>query len=168
MEFSLGWDTLPSPQHARRVRRLRRNPDHAKTLSTRRPHLRIARRDRAVAIKRPVFSATWRTAADAKSAHDHLSRHHAGVKIERARFGIGLGTNTYMPAGQSGNRCGEPLSATSSPRSAVRRIGAVTSGAASAFASLVTLSNHNLIHTMVINSSQRRTCATMLTLTSHY
>jgi len=54
------------------------------------------------------------------------------------------------------------------PRSAVRMIGAVRSRAASAFASLVTLSNRNLIHTMVINSSQRRTCATMLTLTSHY
>src|SRR5436189_6214976 len=35
-------------------------------------------------------------------------------------------------------------------------------------ASLVTHRNRNLARTTVINSSQRRTCATMLTLTSHY
>ena len=35
-------------------------------------------------------------------------------------------------------------------------------------ASLVTHGNRNLVRTTVINSSQRRTCATMLTLTSHY
>jgi len=103
MEFSLGWDTLPSRARSMRgeSRRLRRKRDNARTLFIRRPHRRIARRDRAVAIMRPVCSATWRTAADAKSARDHLSRHHAGLIIERARFGIGLGTNTYMPAGQN-------------------------------------------------------------------
>ena len=52
---------------------------------------RIAQRDCAVAVMRPVFGANWRTAADVKSVHDHLSRHHAGPKIERARFDIGLG-----------------------------------------------------------------------------
>jgi len=35
-------------------------------------------------------------------------------------------------------------------------------------ASLVTRRNRNLARTTVINSSQRRTCATMLALTSHY
>src|SRR5437764_2339311 len=35
-------------------------------------------------------------------------------------------------------------------------------------ASLVTHRNYNLVRTTVINSSQRRTCATMLALTSHY
>ena len=35
-------------------------------------------------------------------------------------------------------------------------------------ASLVTHGNRNLVRTTVTNSSQRRTCATMLTLTSHY
>ena len=35
-------------------------------------------------------------------------------------------------------------------------------------ASLVTDRNRNLARTTVINSSQRRTCATMLALTSHY
>jgi hypothetical protein len=59
---------------------------------TRRKHLsgctlwRIAQRDCAVAILRPVFSANWRTAADAKSVHDHLSRHHAGPKTGTSMF----------------------------------------------------------------------------------
>jgi hypothetical protein len=35
-------------------------------------------------------------------------------------------------------------------------------------ASLVTNRDHNLASTTVVNSSQRRTCATMLALTSHY
>jgi hypothetical protein len=66
---------------------------------------RIAQRDCAVAVMPPVFGAHWRTAADVKSVHDRLSRHHAGPKIERARFdigrgirlGIGLGTSPYVP-----------------------------------------------------------------------
>jgi len=41
---------------------------------------RIAQRDCAVAIMRPAFGANWRTAADVKSVHDHLSRHHAARK----------------------------------------------------------------------------------------
>ena len=52
---------------------------------------RVAQRDCAVAVMPLVFGANWRTAADVKSVHDHLSRHHAGAKIERARFDIGLG-----------------------------------------------------------------------------
>jgi len=63
---------------------------------------RVAQRDCAVAVMPPVFDANWRTAADVKSVHDHLSRHHAGPKIERARFdiglGIGLGASPYVPA----------------------------------------------------------------------
>jgi len=64
---------------------------------------RAAQRDYAVAVIRPVSGANWRTAADVKSVHDHLSRHHAGPKIERARFdigiglGIGLGTSPCGP-----------------------------------------------------------------------
>jgi hypothetical protein len=62
---------------------------------------RVAQRDCVVAAMPPVFGANWRTAADVKSVHDHLSRHHAGRKIERARFdislGIGLGTSPYVP-----------------------------------------------------------------------
>jgi hypothetical protein len=50
---------------------------------------------------RPAFGANGRTAADVKSVHDHLSRHHAGPKFERALFDIGLGisfgTSPYMP-----------------------------------------------------------------------
>jgi len=41
---------------------------------------RIAQRDCAVAVMRPAFGANWWTAADVKSGHDHLSRHHAGPK----------------------------------------------------------------------------------------
>jgi len=41
---------------------------------------RIAQRDCAVAVMRPVFGANWRTAADVKSVHDQLSRHHAARK----------------------------------------------------------------------------------------
>jgi hypothetical protein len=48
---------------------------------------------------RPAFSFNWRTAADAKSVHDHLSRHHAGSINERARFDISLGMGTYAPVG---------------------------------------------------------------------
>ena len=76
MEFSLGRDTLPSQARSVRgeSRRLRRERDNTKTLLFRcllsafRCLLRrIAQRDRAVAKMRPAFSATWRTADDAKS-----------------------------------------------------------------------------------------------------
>jgi hypothetical protein len=89
-------------------RRLRRERDNAKTHFFRCLLRRIAQRDRAVAIMRLVFSATLRTAADAKSVHDHLSRHHAGPTIERARFDIRLNAGMYMPARgrrKSSNRC---------------------------------------------------------------
>jgi hypothetical protein len=100
MEFSLGRDTLPSQARSVRgeSRRLRRERDNAKTHLFRCLLRRVAQRDRAAAIMRPVFSATWRTAADAKSVHDHLSRHHAGLIRERARFEISLSAGAYMPA----------------------------------------------------------------------
>ena len=103
MEFSLGRDTLPSQARSVRgeSRRLRRERDNAKKLLFGCLLWRVAQRDRAVAITRPVFSANWRTAADVKSVHDHLSRHHAGPKIEQEYFdiglGIGLGTSPYVP-----------------------------------------------------------------------
>jgi hypothetical protein len=68
---------------------------------------RIAQRDCAVAIMRPAFGANWRTAADVKSAHDHLSRHHASRKSNEhvsisalgigLRIGFGFGTSPYVP-----------------------------------------------------------------------
>jgi hypothetical protein len=58
----------------------------------------VAQRDRAVAIMRLVFGAIWRTADDAKSVHDHLSRHHTGLIRERARFDISFSAGAYMPA----------------------------------------------------------------------
>ena len=83
---------------------------------------RIAQRDCAVAIMRPAFGANWRTAADVKSVHDHLSRHHAGPKIERARFDIGLGTSPYSartcPPCKTGNRRREPRVCRLPPRAA--------------------------------------------------
>jgi hypothetical protein len=72
--------------------------DNAKTQLFRCLLRQVAQRDRAVAIMRPVFSATWRTAADAKSVHDHLSRHHAALIMERARFDISLSASVCMPA----------------------------------------------------------------------
>jgi len=66
---------------------------------------RIAQRDCAVAVMRPAFGANWRTAADVKSVHDHLSRHHAARKsnehVSISALGIGLrigfGTSPYAP-----------------------------------------------------------------------
>ena len=65
MEFSLGRDTLPSQARSLRgeSRRLRRERDNAKKLLSRCLVSgclvrRVAQRDRAVAIMRPVFSAT--------------------------------------------------------------------------------------------------------------
>ncbi len=170
MEFSLGRDALPSQARSMRgeSRRLRRERDNAKDTLIPMSLRRIALRDRAVVIMRPVFSATWRTAADAKSVHDHLSRHHAGPIIDRARFDISLGTSTYMPAEQTGNRCREPRFAASplapQPDERIR----VLSMAVSDLASPVTQRNHNLTSTAVIKSLQATTCATMLALTSHY
>ena len=59
MEFSLGRDPLPSQARSMRgeSRRLRRERDNAKTHLFRCLLRRIAQRDRAVAIMRPVFSA---------------------------------------------------------------------------------------------------------------
>ena len=60
MEFSLGRETLPSQARSVRgeSRRLRRERDNAKKLLYRCLGRRIAQRDRAVAIMRPVFNAT--------------------------------------------------------------------------------------------------------------
>jgi hypothetical protein len=60
MDFSLGRDTLPSQARSVRgeSRRLRRERDNAKKLLSRCLVRRVAQRDRAVAILRPVFSAT--------------------------------------------------------------------------------------------------------------
>ena len=171
MEFSLGRDTLPSQARSVRgeSRRLRRERDNAKKLLSRCLVRRIAQRDCAVAIMRPAFSANWRTAADVKSVHDHLSRHHAGPIIERASFDIGLGTSpSTCPLSKTSNRRREPPFAASplapQPDGLVR----IISMAVRDHASPVTRRNHNLVRTTVINSSQRRTCATMLALTSHY
>ena len=170
MEFSLGRDTLPSQARSVRgeSRRLRRERDNAKTLLFRYLLRRIAQRDCAVVIMRPVFSATWRTAADAKSVHDHLSRHHAGPIIERARFDISLSTSTYMPLSKTSNRCREPRFAASplapQPDEPLR----VIAMAGPDFASPVTQQNHDPTSTTMISSSQTRTCPTMLALTSHY
>ena len=104
MEFSLGRDTLPSQARSVRgeSRRLRRERDNARTLLFRRLLRRVAQRDRTIVTMRPVFSTPWRTAADAKSVHDHLSRHHTGSIMERARFDISLRTSTYMLDRQNG------------------------------------------------------------------
>ena len=60
MEFSLGRDTLPSQARSVRgeSRRLRRERDNAKKLLSRCLVRRVAQRDRAVAIMRPVFNTT--------------------------------------------------------------------------------------------------------------
>ncbi len=124
---------------------------------------------------RPVFGANWRTAADVKSVHDHLSRHHAGPKFERAHFDIGSASASArahtcpdMPAVKTGNRRREPGVCRLPPRTAAGLAVRIISMAVRDHASLVTHHNRNLASTTVINSSQRRTCATMLALTSHY
>jgi hypothetical protein len=99
MEFSLGRDALPSQARSVRgeSRRLRRERDNAKKLLSGCTFWRIAQRDCAVAILRPVFSANWRTAADVKSVHDHLSRHHAGPKTGTGMFRYRPRHGPYRP-----------------------------------------------------------------------
>ena len=136
---------------------------------------RVAQRDCAVAIMRPAFGANGRTAADVKSVHDHLSRHHAGPKIETSKFRYRprhepIRARTCPPCKTSNRRrepppasvCPSPLAP--QPDGLVRIISMTVRD----HASLVTHRNYNLVRITVINSSQRRTCATMLTLTSHY
>jgi hypothetical protein len=171
MEFSLGRDTLPSQARSVRgeSRRLRRERDNAKKLLPGCAFWRIAQRDCCVAITRPAFSANWRTAADVRSVHDHLSRHHAGPKIETSLF-------RYRPRHEPvhARREKRAIAAVSlrlpppPPRAAAGRTVRIISMTVRDHASLVTHRNYNLVRTTVINSSQRRTCATMLTLTSHY
>jgi hypothetical protein len=100
MEFSLGRDTLPS--HARSLRgesrRLRRERDNAKKLLSRclvsRCLVRrVAQRDRAVAIMRPVFSATGEPPLTLSLVMISCQG-TTQAQIERARFDIGLGTST--------------------------------------------------------------------------
>ena len=128
MEFSLGRDALPSQARSVRgeSRRLRRERDNAKKLLSGCMLWRVAQRDRAVAIMRPVFSANWRTAADVKSVHDRLSRHHAGPKIETSMFRYRLGTSPYVPV--HARRAKRPIAAVSlrcrlPPRAAAGRTG---------------------------------------------
>jgi hypothetical protein len=174
MDFSLGRDTLPSQARSVRgeSRRLRRERDNAKKLLSRCLVRRIAQRDCAVAIMRPAFSANRPTAADVKSVHDHLSRHHAGPKIETSMFRYRpryepIGARTCPPCKTGNRRCEPPFAASplAPPPDGLVRI---ISTAARDHASLVTHRNYNLVRTTVINSSRRTTCATMLTLTSHY
>ena len=76
-----------------------------------------------------------------------------------------------MPAVKTGNRRREPGVAficRLPPRTAAGLAVRIISMAVRDHASLVTHRNRNLVSTTVINSSQKRTCATMLTLTSHY
>jgi hypothetical protein len=70
--------------------------------------------------------------------------------------------------GNTGNRRREPPLAASPLAPQPDGLVLIISMAVRDHASLVTHRHHNLIDTMVISSSQRRTCATMLTLTSHY
>jgi hypothetical protein len=105
----------------------------------------------------------WRTAADVKPGHDHLSRHHAGPETERARFDIGLGTSTYASRlhaathdGQSSPRASvlppfAPSPLAPQPGGLVR----IISMAVRDHASLVTHSNHNLVGITVIKPSQK-------------
>jgi hypothetical protein len=117
---------------------------------------------------RPIFSANWRTAADVKSVHDHLSRHHAGRKSNgHVSTSVSVRTHT-CPLGKTSNRRREPPLAASPLALQSDGLVLIISMALRDHASLVTLRHHNLVETIVISSSQRRTCATMLTLTSHY
>src|SRR5207249_2253988 len=69
---------------------------------------------------------------------------------------------------ETGNSRREPGVCRLPPRTAAGLAVRIISMAARDHASLVTHRNRNLASTTVINSSQRRTCATMLALTSHY
>ena len=95
-----------------------------------------------------------------------------GPKIETSMFRYRprhepIGARTCLPCKTSDRRCEPPFAASPlapQPDGLVR----IISMAARDHASLVTHRNYNLVRTTVINSSQRRTCATMLALTSHY
>jgi hypothetical protein len=132
---------------------------------------RVAQRDYAVAVMPSVFGANWRTAADVKSVHDHLSRHHAGAKSnEHVSISAWARAHTCpdIPAVKTGKSRREPGVCRLPPRTAAGLAVRIISMVVRDHASLVTHRNRNLAGTTVINSSQRRTCATMLALTSHY
>ena len=186
MEFfpGTGYSPEPSPQRARRVPS---TSSRERYCLFRHPLRRIAQRDRALVIMRPGFSANWRTAADAKSVHDHLSRHHAGSINERARFDISLSTTAYMPAWQieqspsCASACLIPPRA--APRSGPRAALGTALRAAFRTAAHWGGPGHCYDHATfrltgnsmrprfasvaVVNSLRTRTCGTMLALTSH-
>ena len=189
MEFSLGRETLPSQARSVRgeSRRLRRERDTRRNLLYRCLGRRIAQRDRALVIMRPGFSANWRTAADAKSVHDHLSRDHAGSINERAHFDISLSTTAYMPAWQieqspsCASACLIPPRAAprSGPRAALGtalraafRTAAHWGGPGHCYDhATFRLTGNSMrprfVSVAVVNSLRTRTCGTMLALTSH-
>src|SRR5271165_7323057 len=88
--------------------------------------------------------------------------------MERSRFDISLSTSAYMPRSETRDRGRElrfaasPL--TPQPDRPVRIISMAVPDQASPIASR----NHSLARTTVASSSQTRTRATMLALTSHY
>ena len=171
MEFSLGRDTLPSQARSVRgeSRRLRRERDNAKKPLSRCLVRRIAQRDHcghnATSIQRD-----WRTAADVKSVHDRLSRHHAGRKSnryvsisaparahtcrgdcrddKRAIAAVSLRLLSALP---SACPAFAPSPLAPQPDGLVR----IISMAVRDHASLVAHSNHNLAGTTVIKPSQR-------------
>jgi hypothetical protein len=166
MEFSLGRDTLPSQARSVRgeSRRLRRERDNAKKLLSRCLVRRVAQRDRAVAIMRPVFSTTGEPPLTL-SLVMITCQGTTQAQIERTRFDIGLGTSTYLPrldaAAQTSNRrrgppfafvCPLPLAPLAPQPDGLVRI---ISMAVRDHASLVTHSNHNLVGITVIKPSQR-------------
>src|ERR1022692_4354985 len=61
-----------------------------------------ARPNRTDVIMRPEFGTTWRSAADVKAVHDHLSRFHAGAIAKRDHFDLPRGLRKSMPAEQKG------------------------------------------------------------------
>jgi hypothetical protein len=118
---------------------------------------------------RPVFSATWRTVADAKSVHDHLSRQTRRLDgIEPVLISASARAHT-CPLSKTGNRRREPRLCRIPPRAAAGWTGpwSFSDRARSRLTGSSTQPQPRW-RTMVITSSRTRTCATMLTLTSHY
>src|SRR5690242_4011754 len=107
---------------------------------------------------RPTFGANWRTAADVKSAHDHLSRHHAARKSNEhgslsapgVGLRIGFGTSPHapdMPAVSTANRRREPGFCRLPPRATAGLAARIIAMAVRDHASLVTHRNRNLART---------------------
>ena len=172
MEFSLGRDTLPSQARSVRgeSRRLRRERDNAKKLF---PDV--------CSGGSPSVTAPWPYCDQYSAQTDEppLTLSLSMItcqgttqarKPDRAYFDIGLGTAIQArtcPLCKTGNRRREPGFCRLPPRATAGPAVWIISMAVRDHASLVTHRNRNLARTTVINSSQRRTCATMLALTSH-